>query len=275
MEEVAEHLGQRRRVEDAGGPARAGAEDVAVGEAAACNEAVEVGQTGAAFKEVGHVDIHRLAPGFAEGRRHLDMAVDALLAEYRDARRHGERDFAGFVRLVGEAEFHAGVGGVGREGELLVCALGIVAQRLHGVGRLGPHRAEGADVSCDGGLAIDRDGDVAVVAGMADADHVLRQAGGAEARQHFGGLRLIDFEDGAQLFGEERAERSVLSGREVGVEAAPAAKGHLAECGGHAAVGAVMVGEEESVGYERLHRREELQEEGWIGEVGRNVADLR
>src|SRR5690606_20444493 len=85
-EERLEHLPQFRALEDAGGPAAAGAEHVAVAEAAAGDEAGEVLQPLAAGDQVAHVHVEGAEAGALEHRRHLDLAVDALLAQDRDRR---------------------------------------------------------------------------------------------------------------------------------------------------------------------------------------------
>jgi hypothetical protein len=59
-EEGLELLGQHRVEGDAAGPADAGAQRVAVAEAAAGHHALEVGQLGAAGLQVGHVHVDRL-----------------------------------------------------------------------------------------------------------------------------------------------------------------------------------------------------------------------
>ena len=74
-----------------GGPAAAGAEHVAVAEAAAGGEALEVVERDAAGDQVAHVHVERLEAGAVERGRHLDLAVDALLAQDRDLRRADAR----------------------------------------------------------------------------------------------------------------------------------------------------------------------------------------
>jgi hypothetical protein len=68
-------------------PAEAGAEHVAVGEAAAGDQALEVLEADAAGQNVAHMDVDRSKAGLVEGRSHFVMAVDALLAQDGDARR--------------------------------------------------------------------------------------------------------------------------------------------------------------------------------------------
>ena len=65
-------------------PADARAQRVAVAEAAACHDADEVFQVRPAGLQVGHVDVKGVKTGFGEALRHLDMRVDALLAQDGD-----------------------------------------------------------------------------------------------------------------------------------------------------------------------------------------------
>ncbi len=75
----------RARVEQDGlGPALARAQHIAVGEAAAGREALEVLQAHAPGDDVAHVHVDRLEAGAVERRGHLDLAVDTLLAQDRD-----------------------------------------------------------------------------------------------------------------------------------------------------------------------------------------------
>src|SRR6266550_4705907 len=71
-----------RRAKNCSNSART--EHVAVGKSAARGKALEPRQRGAAGDEVGHVDVDRLEAGAVERRRHLDMAVHALLPKNCD-----------------------------------------------------------------------------------------------------------------------------------------------------------------------------------------------
>ena len=82
----ANSLARARAEEDRLGPALAGAQHVAVGEAAAGGEAAEARELDAAGEDVAHVHVDRLEAGAVERRRHLDLTVDALLAQDGDAR---------------------------------------------------------------------------------------------------------------------------------------------------------------------------------------------
>jgi hypothetical protein len=81
FEEGLEFVARPLVVQDGRGPAAAGAEHVAVGEAAAGRQALEGLEFDAAGDDIAHVHVHRCEAGPGEGRRHLHLAVDALLAQ--------------------------------------------------------------------------------------------------------------------------------------------------------------------------------------------------
>jgi hypothetical protein len=83
LEEGAELVARRWMEQDGFCPAFAGAEHVAVREAAACYQPVESSQAHAPGEDVGHVHIVRIEPGAREHRGHLGLAVDALLTQHR------------------------------------------------------------------------------------------------------------------------------------------------------------------------------------------------
>src|SRR5437660_11014790 len=84
-EEVDELGAHADVVEDRACPAASGAEHVAVGEAAAGDDALESGERSLAGEEIGHVHVDRLEARAIERGRHLDLAVYALLAQDGDA----------------------------------------------------------------------------------------------------------------------------------------------------------------------------------------------
>jgi hypothetical protein len=92
VEEGLELLARPRVEQDRLGPAGAGAQDVAVAEAAAGREPVEAGEVRTPGDDVGHVHVDAVEAGAMEGRGHLHLAVDALLAQHRKPRAHAGLD---------------------------------------------------------------------------------------------------------------------------------------------------------------------------------------
>ena len=64
-------------------PALARAQHVAVGEAAAGRHALEISQADAPGDNIAHVHVDGIETGTVKRRGHLDLAVDALLAQDR------------------------------------------------------------------------------------------------------------------------------------------------------------------------------------------------
>ena len=83
VEEPLELLARASVVEDGLGPALARAQHVAVGESAAGHQAAEIFELHATREHVAHVHVVRFEADALEHGRHLDLAVDALLAQHR------------------------------------------------------------------------------------------------------------------------------------------------------------------------------------------------
>ena len=82
----AELVAQPPIEQDGLGPALPGTQHVPIGEASAGDEAPVLAERGAPADEVGHVHVVRLESRPVQHRGHLDLAVDALLAQHRDTR---------------------------------------------------------------------------------------------------------------------------------------------------------------------------------------------
>ena len=85
-EEPGEGVAQARLEQDRLRPAATPAEHVTVGEAPARGQRLEAGKLLRIREEVRHVHVDSLETGAIERRGHLDLAVDALLAQDRNTR---------------------------------------------------------------------------------------------------------------------------------------------------------------------------------------------
>ncbi len=85
-EERLELLACARIEQDRFCPSLPSAEHVAVGKAAAGGETLEILQADAPGDDIAHVHVHRGEPRAVECRRHLGLAVHALLSQYRHPR---------------------------------------------------------------------------------------------------------------------------------------------------------------------------------------------
>src|SRR6185437_11353223 len=79
-------------VQDRRGPAAPRTQHVTVGEPAARGKAGKVFQLVTARDEITHVHVDRVEPSARKRGGHLDLAVDALLAQHRDARTRAPGD---------------------------------------------------------------------------------------------------------------------------------------------------------------------------------------
>ena len=133
FEVTLERLAHPRVPQDRLGPALAGTEHVAVGEPAAGDQSLVVVEPHATGDQVGHVHVDRREPGAMEHRGHLELAVDALLAQDRDRRprtaRHVRRAQVG-VGVERQSRREPRVGRVCRARVLLGGAPGVVPHRL-------------------------------------------------------------------------------------------------------------------------------------------------
>ena len=91
-------------------PAFACAQHVAIGEAAARHQRLHFLQPDAASQQIAHMHVHRIETGAVESGRHLNMGVDALLAQHRNfGARAGSDKGRGdiFLRLEGQMNVQA------------------------------------------------------------------------------------------------------------------------------------------------------------------------
>ena len=264
--------------QDRAGPAAAGAQHVAVGKSAACGEALESRQRGAAGDQVGHVDVHRLEAGAVERRRHLDMAVHALLPKNCDTGANAGRRSDVFL-LKSQMHREARILGIDDAVELLPRACRVVAQRLHAPRGLAPGALHVVALVRVELLAVARDENLVARVELADEVRALAEARVAQGLHHARPVRGADLQHRAQLLAEQRGEHQVLGAARkllvvaalervdvvrrrveadrIHVERHAAMPGerHLADGGEQPAVGPVVVREHQR--RQLLQRREE------------------
>ena len=162
-EERCELVAGARVEQDRLGPAFARTQHVAVGKPAARDDALESGQRAAARDDVAHVHVVGVEAGTVERCRHLDMPVDALLAQDRDradARRVAMNGAAMSSRRVErEARIETRLGCIEDAIELLVRGVGIVTHPLQRMRRRRPRAMQIDSQFVDHGDAGARDDD--------------------------------------------------------------------------------------------------------------------
>ncbi len=281
-EEGGELLEGARVEADGLGPASARAEHVAVGEAAAGDQTGEAVQGDAAFYDVAHVHVHRVEAGAGEGVRHLGLAIHALFAQYRHARAPAGRDHRRgdvVVDVVAQADRQAGVLGVEQAVEFLLGAFGVVAQALDVEAGFVPGALQIHAGLVQHGLAAEGEDDAVVVAQAADHMAVGAKAGFAQGHEHGIGVAMTHLNDRPQLLGEHGGEGVLAHHIEVDLHPAVRGEGHFRDGGEQAAVGAVVVGQQQAVLVEVLNGGEEgLQRIGILqvrGRIAHLAVDLR
>ncbi len=186
-------------------PPFAGAEHVAVREAAAHDQAAEVVETQASLEQIGHVHVVRDEAGAMECRRHLDVTVDALLAQDRDLRPRALGDVRRcdvLLRLERQPDIETRIVGLQSRCELLSRALGIVAELDHAEAGLGPGAAQCSARFVEHDFAAGSN-DHAICVRHA-TDHA-REASEAVTLEHLThGLRIVrtNLQHRAELFAE-------------------------------------------------------------------------
>mmetsp|Transcript_1373 Transcript_1373/g.3209 ORF Transcript_1373/g.3209 Transcript_1373/m.3209 type:complete len:403 (-) Transcript_1373:1225-2433(-) len=233
---------------DAGGPALGAVHHVGVREAAHKDDATEAVQGGAPAEQVAHGDVPRLHTRCVHRRRHLAVAVAALLAQ------DGNADLVGGGHDLGqrpggrEAEVPHWVGAARQASGLCVHAL---LRRLpplqHEGGRL-PGVAQHGHALREHRLAAH--GHRHALVGGGGADRGDRKAGGAERRDHRVLVLRGDLHQEAQLLCKQRGQvAALLTGgclRQVQAEAGVAGKRHLERRHHQAAVAHVVAGADQA-----------------------------
>ena len=268
---ASERIAHRAVMENALRPAAAAAEHIAVGKTAAGGQHREVEQRHGPGNQLRHVDIHRCESSPVEGRRHFEVAVDALLAQHRhpgpgSANGEGRRRLARVKSQFGRQAWI----GIADAGVLFVRRLGIVAQALHSVARLGPPALP------SGPLRVNHHG-VPVV----DAQPLVRTHG-AQVNHPCPGipicglnpshLRIGHLHHPAQLFRKERGEQVLVGNADLPTEA-PGER-HFRQRGQEPAIGTVVIGQQRTGPIERCGRSQRACQHRRIIHVGTLIPQL-
>ena len=164
--EVLEAVAHRVIVKDRLGPAFTCTEHIAVGESTARDEAAKLVQSGAARKNIRHVDVVAVEAGAVKGRRHFLLAVHPLLAQHGDPGAAAARTpFAVIDKGKTQADIEARIRLVLERIVGFTGAFRIVPEPLHAVGQLGPAAIEPGprrakqrcSALCDDDFAMARD----------------------------------------------------------------------------------------------------------------------
>ncbi len=263
LEEGTEVLTGMAVEQDRLGPTFTGTQHVAVGEAAAGDHTLETLETDTPREDIAHVNVDRSEPGTIERSGHFGLAIDALFAQDRHLRPDATLDKGRgniLVDVEAQRDAQARVVFLEQRVELLVGAVGIVAQALNPVAGLGPLALQQTTIACEHIGALEPDSHVPVVDRLADDRHAVGQTRGAELGEHNFGIALAHLEQRTQLLVEQRRgnlRRVLHQTIEVKVEAAMPGERHLQCCRQQPAIGAIVIGQEQAVRVEALDHREE------------------
>ncbi len=216
-------LSQQLVVEqDASGPSNARTERVAVTEATAGHQTVEVCQISAAGLQVTHMDVDGFKSAQVNTGSHFDVRVHALLSEHShagsrgccafsvpDKRRHREWHMPLHSRIVGIAEM----------GVLLIGAFGVVTQTAHLPANAVPHGVQVGQRSIKNRLRVPPHLDTSfasrhgrgVRTGLTDHMAASAQSMAPKGGQCLVTLRCLHLNNSTQFFIEKRFQRPLLA----------------------------------------------------------------
>ncbi len=273
LEEGAEGIPGAGIVPDGAGPAAAGAQYVAVGEAAAGRQALEGVQPLATLHEVAHVHIHRLEAGPVEGRGHLQVAVHPLLPQDGHPGAmpaHRRRP----VRVEAEPGMQAGIGVIGQRLELLGGAVGVVAQRLHPVAGLLPEGLQLGPGAVQQGPTGPGHHQPGVVPKATQPVAAAAQARCPEALAHRLDIGPAHLHHGPGFLGEQRPQGRSQRHGQIHVQTQAGGEHHLRQGHDQSPVGAVVVGQQQAIPLERLNGVEQGRQVLGPVQVRRRIPQL-
>ena len=206
---------------------------------------------------------------------HFHLPVHALLTQDRHPRvtRFGERRSDVVVVIETQADRQTGVG-FNDARELLGGALRIVTQRLHLHRRLRPCLLQhGAPLGIDRPFTVP-DADVRAVVHRADELTAGAQSGTLEQIQHIVAIAVTHLQHGTEFLIEQHGQVVLGQAGQVDIQATATGKRHFAQGREQAAIGPVVIREDQSVAIEVLQHGEQGLEQCGIIHIGRYVTDL-
>ena len=228
-----------------------------------------------AGNHIAHMHIDRGKSGAVKGRRHLHLAVDALLAQDRYTRAlPGSNEGRGNVGVTVVAEVGGETGILRPNGcKLLVGAISVVTDTGDGVAGLCPERVQGFSPAVDQLELRGIHHNAPIGPRRRNAGHRVAKANRLGTSEHIGDMFGRHLQDSARLFRKE--SRIGLIGRDIEINLQPTAprKGHFQQCDQQATVRAVVVGKYPVVVLGLFHQ---LKERVNIlrGDVGGGAAHL-
>ena len=222
--------------------------------------------------------IHRFETGMVEGPGHLQMAVNALLAQNRHRRAGGIDEGSGdiFVNIEGGSSGKPRITSIEQAVKLTLGAVGVVAQRLQTVAGFRPGTLRQQPRGFEQRLLEQRHTHLIVIARAGDHATGL-DTGRGELCQHFGGMLAVNLNYRSQLLGKQcfhRLGRFVDQPVELDLESGMGGKGHFQQRNEQATIAAIVISEQLAIGIEPLNYGKECLEILGIIEIGALVTEL-
>ena len=236
-------------------PTFARAQHVAVGETAARHQRLEIFQTGTSGQQVAHVDVDSVKARAMEGSRHLNVGVNALLAQHgyfwtRACRNVRCSDI--FVDIKGELHVQARILVIRFRVMLLIGTFRVITQALHLPGGFCPPHAQRGAAFAEHRVAVCFNDEAVTLNGFAQIVHAVCQTVLRQNRFNRVAIRRTYLNHRTQLFIEQRRQTVFAKRCNVRFNAAVASEGHLCQRHQQAAVGTVVVGQQLTLRHQRL-----------------------
>ena len=237
-------------------PALARTQHVTVGEPPAGNQRLEIIQPGTPGQQVAHVDVDGVKARAVEGGRHLNVGVNALLAQHghfwtRTGRNVRRGDV--FVDVEGELHVQARIVVVRLRVVFLIGAFRIVTQALHLPGGFRPPHTQRGAAFAEHRVAVGFNHETVALHRFTEIVYAVCQTVLRQNRFHRVAICGAYLNDGTQLFVKQRRQAVFAKRCNVCFNAAVTGEGHLCQRHQQAAIGTIMVGKQLTLRHQRLN----------------------
>ena len=258
-------------------PTFTSAKHIAVREAAAGHQRLEVTQADTSAQQVAHVHIDGVETRTVEGCCHFNVGVHALLAQYGHfgTRTGGDvRSGNIFVDIKRQFNVETRVRIVGFSVVFLIGAFRIVTQTLHLPGGFRPPHTQGCTAFAKHRLAVSGQVEAVTFNGFTKEVYAVCQAMGSQNRFHRLTLSSTNLNHRTQFFVKQRRQTIFTQRVDISVNTAVTGEGHFRQRNQQTAVRTVMIGQQLTRSDQRLNRIVEAFQLLNVTHVGRLIAQL-
>ena len=228
-----------------------------------------------AGNEIAHMHIDRRKSGAVKGRRHLHLAVDALLTQHRNTgavsgsdKRRGNVSVTVVAELGGETRILC-LNGC----KFLIRAIGVVADTGNGMAGLCPQRLQRCSPAVDQLELRGIHHNAPISPRHRNAGHRFSKPDRLGTSQDIGDMFGRHLQDSARLFTKKPRIGLIWRDIEIHLQPATPRKCHLQQSDQQATVRAVVVGKHPIAVLDLLHKLEERMNV-LRGDVGSRAAHL-